>query len=142
MVLDRSSVMFDSLSNVRGIHIGMFTLCPNIPAISRFLREMFSHSRVLDEDEQHWDVFAQNLPRGSFIMFLANEVATDLICDNPQHRSISRLIADVDNDSSVSHRQHDAEIYLHHQYIHCDPTQQRRIIVFRHLIQCRLKFAK
>jgi hypothetical protein len=118
----------------------MFT-CPSVPVALRFLQGCLSPAPTLPKEEQHWLEFAQNLARGPFIMWLANEVATDLIVHNPANHSIDTMIADVDSDD-VGHLQHDAEEFLHQQYTQCDPTQERRITVFRHLIQRRLKFAK
>ena len=111
-------------------------------AIMRQIKGMFSATPPPPtETEQHWSDYAQALPRGPFIMWLANEVATELICDNPRHLSIDRMISNVDHDA-IGLMQHDAERFLHHQYTRCDPTQQRRIIIFRHLIQQRLKFSR
>jgi hypothetical protein len=117
----------------------MFT-CPSLPVALRFIQGCLSPAPILPEEEQHWVEFAQNLGRGPFIMWLANEVATDLIVHNSQHQSIDRMITNVDDDAGEL--QHDAEEFLHSQYTRCDPTRKRRIILFRHLMQCRLKFAK
>jgi hypothetical protein len=109
--------------------------------ILHFLHDIFAAKPVLSDDELHWSEFCQSLPRGPFIMWLAGEIATELVCRaRQQNDDLDQLIDQIGHGEVAL--QHDAEQFLQKQRIECDPTQVRRIIVFRHLLQLRLRHAK
>jgi hypothetical protein len=111
-------------------------------AVLRFFSHFFKPVTP-DPDHVHWADFAQSLPRAPFIVWLANEVALDLISHRPHHVSIDDLIVCVDDDTACC-LQHDAERFLEKQFgLHrYEPRHQRVMVVFRHLIQHKLKMAK
>lgn len=106
----------------------------------------FFVSPPLDRHEfEHWDRFAQTLPRATFIVWLANEIVIDLLNHNPRHIKIDDMIITVDNedDGSGNHLQHDAERFMKEQYsLFFDHTWRRRILVFRRLVKHKLRQSK
>jgi hypothetical protein len=109
------------------------------------IKHLFSHPVLDPVDSAHWGMFAQRLPRATFILWLANETASDLISHNTAHSSIADLIVGVDNEDNASgnHYQHDAERFLQTCYFTLfDHTWRRRIMVFRRLVQHKLKMGE
>jgi hypothetical protein len=108
--------------------------------VVRYLSHLFISPSSPNQEYDHWVEFAQTLPRAPFIVWLANEVAAHLITKKPHNLSLETLIDSVDDDTSDS-MQHEAERFLEHQFglFRYDPNYSRIIVVFRHLVQHKLR---
>jgi hypothetical protein len=108
--------------------------------VVRYLSHLFVTPHNLLQEHDQWAEFAQTLPRASFIVWLSSEVAAHLLTKKPHNVSLETLIDSVDDDTSDS-VQHDAERFLEHQFglFRYDPNYSRIILVFRHLVQHKLR---
>jgi len=80
--------------------------------------------------------------RCGFVVWLADQVASDLLANRSWHVSIDELVQAVDQ-SMASELQHDAERFIEKHYFTpypaTSPQFYRTLLIFRHCIQKRLR---
>ena len=88
-----------------------------------------------------WRRQAVQYSRCRFVIWLADQVAVDLLTNRPWGVSTEELVAAVDQ-SIASELQHDAERFIENHYFAypCnDPQFYRILLIFRHCIQRKLR---
>lgn len=91
--------------------------------------------------EDDWPAMASRLPRCTFLQRLADQVANDALNERPWNVSIAQLCEAI-SQSNATDLQHRAERFIERHYYICpssDPHFFRTLLIFRHLVQKRLK---
>ena len=109
----------------------------------QFLSRLLHTDPILpDQPNQEWCHFSQSLSPARFVVWLANEVASDLMCCRRQC-DIAALIVEVQCNRSGD-LQNQAEQFLAAEFggAYYRPDRQRAIIVFRRLLHHKLQTSK
>jgi hypothetical protein len=105
-------------------------------------KKFFSYS---SEDmyymNDNWLQLARRLPRNTFIIWLAYQVADDILKNINHNVKIDDLLNSVDSDSSIA-TQHSAELFIENYYFgypSFDPHYQKLIFIFRKILKRKLE---
>ena len=105
----------------------------------RTVRHIFAYQTT--QDEEMWLDWSTRLSPNAFLVWLAGHVADELCENKPWRVSADELIESIDRESSGL-LQHEAERFLQRTYFTYTPfcPQQRRMtVVFRRLVQRRIR---
>jgi hypothetical protein len=118
----------------------MMMFATRVAAVSRMIAHFLDPIDEYEDDQ--WYAFAQSLPPARFVVWLANEVTTGLVTDTPTD-NIDAVIGAVE-DNRTGTLQNDAERFLkqHYGMFHFDSNACRVVLVFRELVQHKLRHSK
>ena len=87
-----------------------------------------------------WSTWAKRLPKSGFIIWIAGQIANELIDKKIKTASYQMLIESIDDDSSGM-LQHQAERFIENYYFgypSFDPHKDRLIRIFRKIVKRKI----
>lgn len=108
--------------------------------LTRFFDQHFRDHPETDRNVE-WGEWASRLPRSAFLVWLAGQVADDLITHRRRSDTVEGLLDSISESTSCD-LQHQAERFLENHYFgypSFSPQCSRVIIVFRKVVQRKIR---